>query len=104
MTRHGFKMKLKPGNQAEYKRRHDEIWPELVDLLRAHGLRDYHIFHDEETDILFAVQHRTDDATPDELRKDPLMKRWFAHMGDIMETNEDGSPVMTPLVEVFHMD
>lgn len=104
MERFGFKMKLKPGYQAEYKKRHDEIWPELLDLLRAHGLRDYHIFHDEGSDILFAVQHRTPDATPDALPQNLLMQKWFAHMGDIMETDEDGVPIMIPIVEVFHMD
>ena len=104
MTRHGFKMKLKPGNQAEYKRRHDEIWPGLVTLLREHGICDYHIFHDPETDILFAVQHRKEGATPDELPKHPVMQEWFAHMGDIMETDETGAPLVAPIVEVFHMD
>jgi len=104
MRRHGFKMKLKHGQAAEYKKRHDQIWPELLVLLRAHGVRDYHIYHDEETDILFAVQHQTADATPDELPTDPLMRKWFDHMSDIMETDETGAPIMTPIVEVFHMD
>ena len=56
MTRNAFKMKLKPGNVAEYKKRHDEIWPELAQEIRAAGISDYSIFFDEETLTLFAVQ------------------------------------------------
>jgi L-rhamnose mutarotase len=56
MKRHAFKMKLKPGIAAEYKKRHDEIWPEL----RAAGVSDYSIFFDEATNILFAVQKLAD--------------------------------------------
>ncbi|MDQ3420096.1 MAG: L-rhamnose mutarotase [Acidobacteriota bacterium] len=104
MERVGFKMKLKPGHEAEYKKRHDEIWPELVEELRAVGIRDYTIYHDPETAILFAMQKRTPDHTVASLNEKEIMKRWFAHMGDIMDTNPDGSPVMKPLTETFHMD
>ena len=104
MKRHGFKMKLKPGHQAEYKRRHDEIWPELVTLLSEHGLCDYHIFHDPETDILFAVQHLREGAKPDALPDHPVMRKWWAHMADVMETDAAGVPIVKPIVEVFHMD
>jgi L-rhamnose mutarotase len=104
MERVAFKMKLKPGNEAEYTRRHDAIWPDLVEELRAAGIRDYTIYHDPETDILFATQKRTSDNTVASLAEREVMKRWFAHMGDIMDTNPDGSPVMKPLAETFHMD
>ncbi|HUJ74747.1 MAG TPA: L-rhamnose mutarotase, partial [bacterium] len=56
MTRYAFKMKLKPGFAKEYKRRHDQIWPELSALLKESGVADYSIFLDEETNVLFAVQ------------------------------------------------
>jgi L-rhamnose mutarotase len=56
MQRHAFKMKLKPGVAAEYKKRHDEIWPELAAELRAAGVSDYSIFLDEETLILTCNQ------------------------------------------------
>ncbi|MCX5496605.1 L-rhamnose mutarotase [Kaistia dalseonensis] len=104
MKRVGFKMKLHPGHAAEYKKRHDEIWPELSVLLAQHGLRDYTIFHDPETDILFAINHEVAGARLGDLFAHPIMKKWFAHMGDIMDTNPDGSALMKPLTEVFHMD
>ena len=104
MQRVAFKMKLRPGCQAEYRRRHDEIWPELAEMLAARGVRDYTIFHDPETDVLFAVQARTPGNRLADLASEPVMRRWWAHMADIMDTNSDQSPVIAPLTEVFHMD
>lgn len=104
MQRIGFKMKMKAGCGAEYKKRHDEIWPELKELLALHGFRDYTIFLDDDTDILFAIHYVVDGARVGELNAQPLMQKWFEHMGDIMDTNADGTPIMIPIQEVFHLD
>ncbi|MCL4163325.1 UNVERIFIED_CONTAM: hypothetical protein GTU68_005389 [Idotea baltica] len=104
MERIGFKMKLHPGMEAEYKKRHDEIWPELSELLAAYGIRNYVIFHDPETNILFATFQKTDANRLDELADAPVMKKWWAFMGDIMDTNPDTSPVQKPLDCVFDLD
>jgi len=104
MIRASFKMQLKKGFEAEYKKRHDEIWPELESELSKAGISDYSIFLDEETLTLFAVQKLTDDNTADDLPQTEIVKKWWAYMGDIMETNPDNSPVCKPLKEVFHMD
>ena len=103
MQKHAFKMKLNPGRRDEYRRRHDEIWPELVDLLQKAGVSDYSIFLDEETDTLFAVLWRRDDHEMDGLAETEVMQRWWAYMGDIMETEPDASPVVVDLIPVFHM-
>ena len=104
MPRVAFKMKLFPGKEVEYKKRHDEIWPELRDLLNQHGIRDYSIFLDEQTLDLIGIL-KIDEATKlDELPKAPVMKRWWAYMKDIMESNPDNSPVSIPLKEVFYLD
>lgn len=103
MQRHAFKMRLNPGMEAEYIRRHDAIWPELAALLRASGISNYSIHLDRETNTLFGYLERRDDHSMDELPNHPVMKRWWAFMGDIMETNPDGSPVAIPLVETFHL-
>ncbi len=104
MQRASFKMQLKPGFEAEYKKRHDEIWPALSQLLTEAGISDYSIFLDEETLTLFAVQKLSDDHTADDLPAQPIMKKWWAYMADIMDSNPDNSPVVVPLKEVFHMD
>ena len=103
MQKYAFKMRLNAGMQAEYIRRHDAIWPELVALLHDAGIRDYSIHLDPETHILFGVLWRDDDHRMDDLPASAIMQRWWAHMADIMETGPDNAPVAMPLVPVFHM-
>jgi L-rhamnose mutarotase len=101
-----FKMKLKEGYADEYQQRHDEIWPELKELLSQSGIHDYSIFLDPETNTLFAVHKLKGDpssAAATDLGSNPLVLRWWAKMADIMETNEDQSPISIPLKEVFHL-
>lgn len=104
MTRNAFKMKLKPGIAAEYKKRHDEIWPELARELRNAGISDYSIFLDEETLTLFAAQKLTDGNTAADLPNNPVVRKWWDFMAPLMEVNADHSPVVKPLREVFHLD
>ncbi len=99
-----FKMKLKPGFKEEYKKRHDEIWPELKALLKENGISDYTIFLDEETNILFAVQQQDGNQSSQDLGQTAIVQKWWAYMADIMDSNPDNSPVSKPLTEVFHMD
>lgn len=104
MEKYAFKMKLNPGMEAEYRKRHDEIWPDLVVLLKEAGIRDYSIHLDPETNILFGVLWREDGHTMDDLPNHPVMRKWWAHMADVMATKPDNEPVAKPLTTVFHMD
>lgn len=104
MTRNAFLMKLKPGFEAEYKKRHDEIWPELSRELTKAGVSDYSIFLDPRTGYLFAVQKLSSTNTAAGLPETAIVKKWWAYMKDIMDSNPDNSPVALPLTEVFHMD
>jgi len=104
MIRCAFKMKLKPGVVAEYKKRHDEIWPELAQELHAAGISDYSIFLDEETLTLFAVQKLAENNTAAALPQTAVVKKWWAFMAPLMDVNPDHSPVCTGLREVFHLD
>ena len=104
MKRHAFKMKLKPGVVAEYKKRHDEIWPELAAELRAAGISDYSIFLDEETLTLFAVQKLGDKNSAAALPDSPVVRKWWNYMAPLMEVQPDNAPVAKPLPEVFHLD
>ena len=98
-----FRMRLNPGQANEYQRRHDEIWPELVQELLQAGVLDYRIFLDRETHALFATLTRLTHHTMDTLPGKPVMKRWWTMMADIMQTNPDHSPVVEDLVSVFHL-
>jgi L-rhamnose mutarotase len=104
MIRIAFKMKLKTGCEAEYQRRHNALWPELKKILIDQGINDYSIFHDSETNILFAVQKVSGPHGSQDLGNNEIVQRWWAYMADVMETNPDLSPVTRPLQEVFHMD
>lgn len=99
-----FVMQLKPDYEAEYKRRHDEIWPELVEELRSAGISDYSIFLHPQTLQLFGVLKRSEDHRMDELPQTAVMQKWWRYMADIMETEVDNSPVSTPLMKVFHLE
>ena len=96
-------MQLHKGYEEEYKRRHDALWPELRELLKANGIHDYSIYLDERTHTLFGVMSVEDPASLDAMRVDPVMKKWWAYMRDIMDTNPDNSPVSIPLKEVFYL-
>ena len=96
-----FRMILYPGHAAEYEKRHDEIFPELADALKQAGISDYTIWHDPESNHLFGILTRTDDHTMDALPDTEIMKRWWAHMADIMETDENNVPTQIPLKQVF---
>lgn len=98
-----FRMNLNPGEAAEYEKRHDEIFPDLVVALKEAGISDYSIWLDQETNHLFGVLTRSDDHTMDQLPKTEVMKRWWKHMADIMETYPDNVPVQAPLKRVFYL-
>ena len=101
MARVGFKMRLKPGNEVEYKRRHDEIWPELAALLHETGIRNYSIFRDGLT--LFGYLEIDDVAKMDDVPKQEIVQKWWTYMEPLMECNPDNSPIVTPLEEAFYM-
>lgn len=103
LKRVAFRMQLFRGKEAEYKRRHDELWPELNKLLKETGVNDYSIFLEEKTGALFGVLYMANPTALDSLPNHPVMKKWWAHMSDIMETNADQSPVSIPLKEVFYL-
>lgn len=103
MARVAFKMRLFKGQEVEYKRRHDQIWPELQALLKKHGITDYSIFLDEETNVLFGVLNIDDPRLLDKLPEEPVMQKWWSYMKDIMETNQDNSPISISLKEVFYL-
>jgi L-rhamnose mutarotase len=103
MPRVAFKMHLHKGFEAEYKKRHDALWPELEQLLKTTGISEYSIFLDETTNNLFGFLKVTDPAALDNLPAQPVMQKWWAYMKDIMESNPDNSPVSIPLKEVFYL-
>ncbi len=104
MERVAFKMYLNEGQKEEYKKRHNELWPELHQLLKDAGVSEYSIFLDEETNILFAFQKLSGTGSSQDLGKTEIVQKWWAFMSDIMKSNPDNSPVSITLDEVFYME
>jgi L-rhamnose mutarotase len=104
MQRIAFKMYLNEGQKEEYKKRHDQIWPELKKFLKDAGVSEYSIFLDEETNILFAFQKVSGEGGSQDLGKTEIVQKWWKYMADIMKTNPDNSPVSVTLEEVFYLE
>ena len=105
MKRFAFKMFLKPGFEAEYEKRHAQLWPELKQKLEEAGVRNYSIYWDKDTNILFGYQEVVGDSnSQDAEAADEITRKWWDFMADIMEVNPDTSPVTIPIKEVFHLD
>lgn len=103
MIRKAFVMSVFSGAEEEYERRHSPIWPELAQVLRSHGVRDYSIFLHPETRQLFGVAEIENEELWNEIARTPVCRKWWAHMSDIMPSNPDSSPISMPLREVFHL-
>jgi L-rhamnose mutarotase len=104
MIRKSFVMSVHPGHEAEYARRHQPIWEELAAVLKTHGVHNYSIFLHEETRQLFAYAEVEDEARWNAIAQTEVCQRWWKHMGDVMPSNPNNSPVATGLKEVFHLE
>ena len=102
--RRGFKMKLFPGMEEEYKRRHDALWPEMKEMIKEYGGSNYSIFLDPETLVLYGYIEIESEEKWAKSADTEICRRWWHYMADIMETNPDESPVSVDLVPVFHLD
>jgi L-rhamnose mutarotase len=100
---HAFRMQLKPGTIADYKRRHDEIWPELAEAISAAGIYDYSIFLDEKSLALFAIYKVRPNDRRKELASLPVMRRWWDSMAPLMEVEPGNRPREWPLTPMFHL-
>jgi L-rhamnose mutarotase len=100
----GFTMKLYKGQEEEYKRRHDLLWPEMIDMIHEHGGKNYSIFLDKETNTLFGYIEIEDPVKWAQGADTAINRKWWDFMADIMETNPDNSPVQKQLDLVFHLD
>jgi L-rhamnose mutarotase len=104
MIRKAFVMSVNPDSQAEYERRHKPIWQELEDVLHDHGVSNYSIFLEQETNKLFGYAEIESEQLWQAIANTEVCQRWWAFMKDIMPSNSDNSPISVELKEVFHLD
>lgn len=100
----GFKMRLFAGQEKEYEKRHNLLWPEMKEMIHEYGGKNYSIFLDKESNILYGYIEIESNERWAESANTAICKKWWDYMADIMETNNDNSPVSIDLVEVFHLD
>lgn len=99
-----FKMKIYKGMALEYEKRHNELWPQMRDMIHEYGGSNYSIFLDKETNILYGYIEIESEEKWAKSADTPINRKWWDFMADIMETNPDNSPVCTDLYQVFHLD
>jgi L-rhamnose mutarotase len=104
MIRKAFVMSVNAGSETEYERRHRPIWKDLAAVLKEHGVHNYSIFLHPETRQLFGYVEVEDEARWAAIADTEVCRRWWSHMGDVMPSNPDNSPVSCDLREVFHLD
>ena len=104
MERVGLTMRILPGQEAEYRRRHAAVWPEMLDALRAAGAHDYSIFL--HGDDLFGYLVVDDlERFQAAMAASPVNERWQAEMGSLIDPLTDPSTGFHQrLDEVFHLD
>lgn len=103
LIRKAFVMQLNQGSKAEYKKRHDEIWPELVDVLKSHGGHNYSIFLYEATNQLFGYVEIENEERWQQVAETEVCQKWWSFMQDIMATNSDNSPQSIELKSLFYL-
>ena len=104
MIRKAFKMKLHPGMEEEYRRRHESLWPEMRDMIHEYGGRNYSIFLDPDTNVLYGYIELEDEAKWAESAETAICRKWWDYMAPLMDVNPDNSPVAHDLKPVFHLD
>ncbi|MFV0393188.1 MAG: L-rhamnose mutarotase [Coprobacillaceae bacterium] len=98
-----FKMKLNEGQIEEYKNRHNQVYPELVEQFKLAGVSTYTIWFDEETNYLFAFVELENNDIWNNISETEACQKWWKFMAPIMETNEDNSPVSTDLELAYEL-
>ena len=104
MLRKAFVMQVNPEAHAEYQKRHNPIWLELAETLKAHGAHHYSIFMDEERHLLFGYVEIESEERWDAVANTEICQKWWKHMTDVMPANPDNSPVSDELKPVFYLE
>lgn len=104
MERLCFTFTIKPGTENEYKRRHDEIWPELVEAIESSGFRNYSLFRRDLQVIAYAECEPDVESAFAELGNYEVNARWSEWFTDVIDslTDEDGNVYRAD--EVWHLD
>ncbi len=106
MTRVGSIFKIKPELKDEYKKAHDEIWPELAKAIKDAGISNYSIYFRKDGTLFSYLETDNYEKAMKELAKTDVNTRWQKHMEKyfIKEDKSILGPEIEILEEVFHLD
>jgi len=96
-------MYVNPDCHEEYKRRHDELWVSMAELLSSYGVSNYSIYLFTEQNLLFSYAEVDSEEQWVAIAETDICKKWWAYMKDIMLSNSDNSPIARELTEVFYL-
>jgi len=102
MLRHAFTMKLRPGAFAEYKRMHDELWPDLFAAIEESGVATMTIFEVDPEHLVLYSEIR-DEETWGKLRGSEVHQRWTDALRELFVLNDEGAPDVGDMREIFHI-
>ena len=104
MIRKSFRMTLKEGKLDEYKKKHDNVWPEITEVLTNAGVTNYSIYYHEKDNTLIEYMELKENNTFDKLEDLDILKKWNVYMKDLLVTisEDDATPGVNELAEVFH--
>ncbi|MGM0368669.1 MAG: L-rhamnose mutarotase [Actinomycetota bacterium] len=106
MERVGFKFKIKPELKAEYKKAHDEIWPDMAKAIKDAGISNYSIFFYKDGTLFAYLEAEDYGKAMEQLGKTEVNKRWQEHMEKYFVKEDESllGPEIEMLEEVFHLD
>jgi L-rhamnose mutarotase len=99
-----FLMEVVPGQEAEYERRHAEIWPELVAVLGDAGVRNYTLFRRGTSVIAYAECHPDAATAFGQVSGTDVNRRWAQWFTDVLATHTDAEGNLIEATEVWHLD
>ncbi|HEY1353184.1 MAG TPA: L-rhamnose mutarotase [Ktedonobacteraceae bacterium] len=104
MQRIAFLMEIRPGSEQEYRRRHRQVWPQLLADLKRAGCRNYSLYL--QGTRLFAYMEVEDLQRYQQIMAaSKVSKRWEAYMSDILIRETEAASGFPPLLEeVFHLE
>ena len=101
-----FVLRVRPDRAQEYRERHAEVWPEMLEALRETGWRNYSIFLRDDGLLVGYLECDDFAAAVAAMNDTGVNARWQAEMAPFFELEPGVAPdaAMTPLAEIFHLD
>ncbi len=105
MEKYAWRGRIKDGCFEEYKKRHDEIWDEMVEVLRAAGIHNYTIWHQGGELFGYYECEKGVEYAARVQRESEVVARWDEYMKDILIMEKDPTTGAQPLLQkVFELE